>query len=40
MNDQTDDQINLNKEIEKFNNFTKPKVKEKKNKKFNLWKHK
>ena len=38
MNDEIDDQINLNNGIEKFNNFTKPKVKEKKNKKFNLMK--
>ena len=30
MNDQRDDQINLNNEIERFNNFAKPKVKEKK----------
>ena len=30
MNDEIDDQVNLNSGIEKFNNSTKPKVKEKK----------
>ena len=33
MKDEIDDQINLNSRIGKFNNFTKPKVKEKKEQK-------